>query len=81
MGDMVFLKVSPMKGTIWFRQNGKLSPRYVGPFKICSRVRDLAYRLILPPDLAAVHDVFYMSMSRRYVPDLSHVIEYEPIEI
>ena len=78
---MVFLKVSPMKGTIRFGQKRKLSPRYVGSFEIRSRVKDLAYRLILPPDLAAVHDVFHMSMLRRYVPDLSHVIEYEPLEI
>ena len=33
VGDMVFLKVSPMKGTIRFGQKGKLSPRYVGPFE------------------------------------------------
>ena len=37
--------------------------------------------MILPPNIAAVHDVLHVSMLRRYVPDLSHVIEYEPLEI
>lgn len=76
----MFLKVSPMKGTIRFGQEGKLSPRYVGPFDIHSGVGDLAYRFILPPDFAAVHIVFHVSMLRKYVANSSHVIEYEPLE-
>ena len=41
----------------------------------------MAYILILPLDLVAVHDVFHVSMLRRYVLDPSHVIKYEPLEI
>ena len=33
VGDMVFLKVSPMKGVMRFRKKGKLSPRFVGPLR------------------------------------------------
>ncbi|KAA0052124.1 ty3-gypsy retrotransposon protein [Cucumis melo var. makuwa] len=40
-----------------------------------------AYRLALPPSLSAVHDVFHVSMLRKYVPDPSHVVDYEPLEI
>ncbi|KAA0043132.1 ty3-gypsy retrotransposon protein [Cucumis melo var. makuwa] len=40
-----------------------------------------AYRLALPPSLLAVHDVFHVSMLRKYVPDPSHVVDYEPLEI
>ena len=31
-GDQVLVKVSPMKGVMWFGKRGKLSPRYIGPF-------------------------------------------------
>ncbi|GJV48442.1 putative reverse transcriptase domain-containing protein [Tanacetum coccineum] len=38
VGDMVMLKVSSWKGVIRFGKRGKLSPRYVGPFKIIERI-------------------------------------------
>ena len=41
--DWVFLKVSPMKGVMRFGKKGKLSPRYVGPYKILKRVGKVAY--------------------------------------
>ena len=34
IGEHVFLKVSPLKGSLWFGQKGKLTPRYIGPFEI-----------------------------------------------
>jgi hypothetical protein len=51
VGDHVFLKVSPMRGLMRFEKKGKLSPRFVGPFKITQRVGRLAYRIALPLDL------------------------------
>ncbi|KAL0549014.1 hypothetical protein IC582_013494 [Cucumis melo] len=81
IGDKVFLKVAPMKGVLRFERWGKLSPRFVGPFEILERIGPVAYRLALPPSLSAVHDVFHVSMLRKYVPDPSHVVDYEPLEI
>ncbi|KAL5566168.1 hypothetical protein UlMin_029332 [Ulmus minor] len=81
VGDSVFLKISPFKGTIRFGKRGKLNPRYIGPYEILERVGKAAYRLALPPNLATVHNVFHVSMLKKYVPDKSHVLEQEPIEI
>ena len=68
---MVFLKVAPMRGVIRFGLKGKLNPR----------IGDLAYRLALPPSLSGVHNVFHVSMLRKYVSDPSHVLSYEPLEL
>ncbi|KAA0065937.1 ty3-gypsy retrotransposon protein [Cucumis melo var. makuwa] len=81
VGDKVFLKVAPMKGVVRFERRGKLSPRFVGSFEILERIGPVAYRLALPPSLSAVHDVFHVSMLRKYVPDPSHVVDYEPLNI
>ncbi|KAL0534000.1 hypothetical protein IC582_028277 [Cucumis melo] len=81
VGDMVFLKVAPMKGVMRFEKKGKLSPRFVGPFEILKRIGPMAYRLALPPSFSAVHDVFHVSMLRRYVTDPTHVVDFEPLQI
>ena len=52
MGDQVFLQVSPWKGILRFGKRGKLSPRYIGPYEIVSKVGEVAYRLRLPLELA-----------------------------
>jgi hypothetical protein len=53
-GDLIYLKVSPMRGTRRFKVKGKLGPRYVGPFKIVDRMGEVAYQLELPPQLSDV---------------------------
>ena len=75
MGDLVFLKVMPKRGVVKFGKRGKLSPRYIGPFKILERVGTVAYRLALPPSLSGVHEVFHVSMFRKYTPDPTHVVD------
>ncbi|KAL5575262.1 hypothetical protein UlMin_016961 [Ulmus minor] len=64
-----------------FGKKGKLSPRYIGPFKILERIGKVAYRLALPPELSSVHNVFHVSMLKKYIPDPTHVLEYESIEV
>jgi len=75
VGNMVFLKVAPMKGVMRFGQKGKLSPRYIGPFEILKRVRKLAYELALSPSLSGIHDTFHVSMLRKYIAYPSHVLK------
>ncbi|KAL5540952.1 hypothetical protein UlMin_044244 [Ulmus minor] len=81
VGDSVFLKVAPMKGVMWFGKKGKLSPRYIEPFEILERIGKIAYRLALPPELSSIHNIFHVSMLRKYVSDPSHVLENEPIKV
>ncbi|TYK11044.1 ty3-gypsy retrotransposon protein [Cucumis melo var. makuwa] len=81
VGDKVFLKVASIKGVLQFERRGKPSPRFVAQFEILKRIDPVAYRLALPPSLSVVHDVFHVSMLRKYVSDPSHVVDYEPLEI
>ena len=64
-----------------FRKKGKLSLRYIGPFEILERVGNVAYKLALPQELAYVHNVFHVSMLKKYISDSSHVLNHEPIEV
>ena len=41
----------------------------------------MAYRLALPPKLEKIHNVFHVSMLRRYRSDPSHVVSSETIEL
>ena len=77
----VFLKVSPWKKVMRFGKKGKLSPRFIGPYEVIEKVGPMAYRLALPPDLEKIHNVFHVSMLRRYLSDLSHVVFSETIEL
>ena len=70
-----------MKGIMRFGKKGKLSPRFIGPFEILERVGDLVYRLALPPNLSSVHNVFHVSMLKKYIFDPTHVLSYDPLEI
>ena len=75
VGYHVFLKVMPERGVIRFEKRGKLSSRYIGPFKVFERVGMIAYRLALPPSLSSVHLVFHFSMLWNYTLNPTHVVD------
>ena len=79
--DWVFLNVSPMKGVMRFGKKGKLSPIYVGFYKILKRVGKVAYKLELPAELAAVHPVFHISFSKKCVGDSASVVQLESVAV
>ena len=81
VGDKVFLKVSPWKKILRFGRKGKLSPRIISPYEILERVGPVAYRLALPLELAKLHDVFHVSMLRRYRSDTSHILPVQDIQV
>jgi hypothetical protein len=65
VGDFVYLKVSPMRGVRHFKVQGKLTPRFIGPFKILEKRGEVAYQLELPSQLSDVHDVFHVSQLKK----------------
>ena len=81
IGEKVFLKVSPWKKVMRFGKKGKLSPKFIGPYEVIEKVGPVAYRLALPPDVEKIHNVFHVSMLRRYRSDPSHVVFLETIEL
>ncbi|GJZ23842.1 hypothetical protein Tco_0561301 [Tanacetum coccineum] len=69
VGDKVMLKVLPWKGVVRFGKQGKLNPRYVGPFKVLEKVGSVAYKLELPEELSRVHNTFHVSNLKKCYAD------------
>jgi hypothetical protein len=65
VGDYVYLKVSPIKGTKMFGVKGKLAPQYIGPYQIQARRGEVAYQLSLLENLSVMHDVFHVSQLNK----------------
>ena len=64
-----------------FGRKGKLSPRFIGLYEVIEKVGQVAYRLALPLELEKIHNVFHVSMSRKYRSNPSHVVSLEIIEL
>lgn len=69
-----------IKGVPRFGKKGKLKHRFMGPFEILDKIRDVAYLPFLLR-LSIVHNVFYVLMLRKYVDDHQHVISYDSLEV
>ncbi|GJX33751.1 hypothetical protein Tco_0245308, partial [Tanacetum coccineum] len=81
VGDMVLLKVSPWKGVVHFEKRGKLSPRYIGPFKIIARVGPVAYTLEFPEELKGIHSTFHVSNLKNCLAEGEVVVPLEEIQL
>jgi hypothetical protein len=77
----MYLRVSPTRGIQRFGVKGKLAPRYIGPFEIIEVCGPVAYRLQLPPQLAAIHDIFHISQLRKCVSVPTKIIDTQTIDI
>ena len=80
-GDFIYLKVSPLHGTVRFHVKGKLAPRFVGPYKICKKIGKLAYKLELREELAGVHPVFHVSHLRKCLRVADEVVPTDTLDI
>ncbi|XP_016676385.1 uncharacterized protein [Gossypium hirsutum] len=64
-----------------FGRKGKLSPRFIGLYRILKRVGPITYQLELPLELDRIHDVFHISLLRHYHSDPTHIVPVEEIEV
>ena len=81
IGDFVFIKIALMEGIMRFRKNGKLSLHYVVPFEIVNYVGRVAYELTLPAEMSTIHNVFHLSMLKKYIANPEHVIVPQTVQI
>nr|GEU62933.1 RNA-directed DNA polymerase, eukaryota, reverse transcriptase zinc-binding domain protein [Tanacetum cinerariifolium] len=79
--ELVMLKVSPWRGVIRFGKYGKLSPRYIRPFKVIKRIRPVAYKLEFPNKLRGIHDTFHVSNLKRCFVNDDVVIQLDEVQL
>jgi hypothetical protein len=75
VGDHVFLKVKSKRSSLKLEIFPKLAARYCGPFEILERIGPVAYMLALPTSMR-IHNMFHVSLLKKYVVDIKHVIDW-----
>lgn len=80
-GDRMYLKVSPVKGVMHFGKKGKLGHKYMEPYEIMKRIGKVAYELDLSMELAMVHQVFHVSMLRKFMGHSNSIILLKDMSI
>jgi hypothetical protein len=75
VGDHVFLKVKANRSSLKLRNCSKLVSRYCGPFEMLERIGPVVYMIALPTYMS-VHNVFHVSLLKKYIPDANHVIDW-----
>jgi hypothetical protein len=78
VGDHVFLKVKANRSSLKLGNCTKLVARLCGPFEILERIGPVAYMLALPASMS-IHNVFHVSLLKKYIPDANHVIDWNVI--
>lgn len=80
VGEQVYFHIKPKKSSLRIGSCVKLAPRVCGPFSIIERIGPVAYPLALPPTVK-VHDVFHVSLIKKYVKDVDHVIDWSILQV
>ena len=73
-GDLVFLQVKLTHFKLILGKDRRLTPHFLGPFKIIKRVGKLAYHLEFPSNVKA-HPIFHVSLLKKYVANPNHVLQ------
>nr|GEV00379.1 reverse transcriptase domain-containing protein [Tanacetum cinerariifolium] len=63
------------------RKRGKLSPRYVGQFKVIDRIGPVTYKLELLDKLCGIHNTFHVLNLKRCLADENLIIPLEEIQL
>jgi hypothetical protein len=79
VGDHVFLKVKANKSSLKLGSCSKLAARYCGPFEILERIDLVGYMISFFASMF-VHNVFHVSLLKKYIPDANHVIDWNVIQ-
>jgi hypothetical protein len=80
VGDHVFLKVKANRSSLRLGNYSKLAVRFCGSFEILERIGLVAYMLALYASMT-VHNVFHISLLKKYIPDANHVIDWNVIQV
>jgi hypothetical protein len=80
VGDHVFLKVKTKRSSLKLGNCAKLTARFCGPFEILERIMPIAYMFVLLASMN-VHNVFHVSLLKKYIPDANHVIDWNAIQV
>lgn len=75
VGDLVLIKIALMKGVMRFRKKGKLSPKNVGLYMVIEPISNVVWKLELPQEMTSVHNIFHVTMLKKYFPDPYHIIQ------
>nr|GEX95171.1 putative reverse transcriptase domain-containing protein [Tanacetum cinerariifolium] len=75
------LKVSPWRGVIRLGKRGKLSPRFVGPFKVIEIIRPVAYKSGFLDKLHGIHDTFHVANHKRCFVNDDVVIPLDEVQL
>ena len=77
----MFLRVTPTTSIGRALKSRKLTPQFIDPYQITRRIGSVAYEIALPPHLANLYNVFHVSQLRKYVTDLTHVLEQDDVQV
>eukprot|EP00253_Pinus_taeda_P006077 PITA_06077 len=80
VGEHVYVRIRAKKSTLQWSGCTKLSPRFCGPFYILARIGPVAYQLALPSHIR-VHNVFHVSVLKKYIYDPKHIISWQDIQV
>eukprot|EP00253_Pinus_taeda_P012417 PITA_12417 len=80
VGEHVYVRIQAKKSTLQWSGCAKLAPRICGPFQILVRIRPVAYQLALPSHIR-VHNVFHVSVLKKYIYDPRHIISWQDIQV
>lgn len=77
----MFLRVTLMTCVGQALKSRKLTQCFIAPYQILKRVGKVIERVGLPSYLSNIHSVFKISQMRKYIPDLTHVIQLEDVQV